>query len=132
MPYADSVKDLLDLLSEGTRHLMKAVAFVKEAGVDYMDLFGRQLVDMAIALINGYLLCGQASSPVAMDVPTADSTPNGSPKTVPITQRKEMMARRYITRNAVKIRALADEIGSGDKSTFKEFEVLAGPVPELG
>lgn len=132
MPYADSVKDLLDLLSEGTRHLMKAVAFVKEAGVDYMDLFGRQLVDMAIALINGYLLCGQASSPVAMDVPTADSAPNGSPKTVPITQRKEMMARRYITRNAVKIRALADEISSGDKSTFKEFEVLAGPVPELG
>jgi hypothetical protein len=43
-----------------------------------------------------------------------------------------MMARRYITRNAEKIRALAAEICSGDKSSFKEYEILAGPVPELG
>ncbi len=132
LPYADSVRDLLDLLAEGTQQLFKAVAFVKEAGVDYMDLFGRQLVDIAIALINGYLLCGQASSRVQMQVPIADDTTNGSGKTVPMAERKLMLARRYITRNAPKIRAWAEEVCSGDKSTFKEYEVLAGPVPELG
>jgi len=49
-----------------------------------------------------------------------------------MTERKLMLARRYITRNAPKIRAWAEEVCSGDKSTFKEYEVLAGPVPELG
>lgn len=132
LPYADSVKDLLALLAEGTQQLTKAVAFVKEAGVDYMDLFGRKLVDVAIALINGYLLCGQASSKVQMQVPVAEDASSSSGKTVPMTERKLMMARRYITRNAPQIRAWTEEICSGDKSTFKEYEVLAGPVPELG
>lgn len=131
MDYADSVKDLLKLLEEGTEHLKKASAYVKEAGVDYMDLYGRQLVDIAIYLIIGYLFCGQASSKVQMEVPVAGNGQADQPKTIPMTQRKEMLARRYITRNAEKIRALTAEICSGDKSTFKEYEVLAGPVPEL-
>jgi len=69
---------------------------------------------------------------VEMDVPVASNGQADGPKTISMTKRKEMMARRYIRRNAEKIRALAAEICSGDRSTFKEYEALAGPVPELG
>jgi hypothetical protein len=44
-------------------------------------------------------------------------------------QRKAMMARRYVTRNAPKIAALAEGICAGDKSTFANYEALVGPVP---
>jgi len=43
-------------------------------------------------------------------------------------ERKEMTARRYITRNAPKIAALAELIRTGDKSTFTDYEALVGPV----
>ncbi|HOK95479.1 MAG TPA: acyl-CoA dehydrogenase family protein [Anaerohalosphaeraceae bacterium] len=124
--YVDSVTDLLALLSDGSQMLLKCVAFTKEQGVEYMDLYGRQLVDMAIALINGYLLCGQASSSVKMLVRTA----GGSDAVIPMIQRKEALARRYVTRSAAMIKSLAEEVLSGDRSTFKQYEVLAGPVPE--
>ncbi|MCI0498899.1 MAG: acyl-CoA dehydrogenase family protein [Planctomycetales bacterium] len=130
-PYADSVKDLLDMLAEGGRTLLKCAAFAKEQGVDYMDLYGRQLVDIAIALINGYLFCGQASSKVDMQVAVAGNGDPNAPKTIPMTRRKEAVARRYVTRNASLIKSLAEEILSGDRSTFKEYEALVGPVPEL-
>lgn len=129
--YADSVKDLLPLLKEGTETLLKCAAFAKEQGVDYMDLYGRQLVDMAIALINGYLFCGQASSKVEMEVSMANNSQADAPKTVPITKRKETIARRYVTRNAALNKSLAEEVLSGDKTTFKDYEALIGPVPEM-
>lgn len=130
--YAESVKDLLAILAEGTQTLKECIAFVKEQGVDYMDLVGRPLVDIAIALINGYLFCDQASSKVAVETATAESGDAATPKKVPMAQRKLMMARRYIIRNAAQLKGLADLIKSGDKSTFREYEVLAGAVPELG
>jgi hypothetical protein len=64
---------------------------------------------MAIDLINGYLFCSQASDKRGM-------------------QRKAEIARRYITRNAPKIAALAELIKMGDKSTFTEYEAMIGPV----
>lgn len=132
LDYADSVKDLLALLAEGKQTLKQCIAFVKEQGVDYMDLVGRPLVDMAIALINGYLFCGQASSTVQFEVAAAESGDAETPKKLLMTQRKRMMARRYILRTAAQIKAWAEQVKSGDKSTFREYEVLAGPVPELG
>jgi hypothetical protein len=97
-----------------------------------MDLWGRPLVDMAIALINGYLFCGQASSAVQMDTAVAESGDAQMPKKVSMADRKLMVARRYITRNAAQIKAWAEKITSGDKSSFREYEILAGPVPEIG
>ncbi|MCE5185725.1 MAG: acyl-CoA dehydrogenase family protein [Planctomycetaceae bacterium] len=130
-PYSDSVKDLLALLKEGSETLSKCAAFAKEQGVDYMDLYGRQLVDIAIALINGYLFCGQASSKVEMQAAVANNGDPDAPKTVPMAKRKETIAQRYITRNAALIKTLAEEVLSGDRSTFKEYETLVGPVPEI-
>jgi len=97
-----------------------------------MDLYGRALVDIAIDLINGYLLCGQASTKVQMDAPVAENGSAGNGQTIPMKKRKAMLARRYITKNAPKITALAELIRSGDKSTFTDYEALIGPVPEKG
>jgi hypothetical protein len=121
-------RNLLETLAEGVHKLNEAVAFVKGQGAEYTNLCGQALVDIAIDLINGYLLCGQASSSVDMEVPVAVAG-NGDGQMIPMKQRKAMMARRYITRNAPKIAALAAGICAGDKSTFTDYEALVGPVP---
>jgi hypothetical protein len=125
--YDDEVKDMLELLAEGTEQLKEAITYVKEQGNEYMDLYGRPLVDIAIDLINGYLFCGHASTKVDMEVPIADNGA-GSSKTIPMKKRKAVLARRYITKNAPKIAALTKLIRTGDKSTFTEYETLVGPV----
>ncbi len=127
--YDEKVKDLLGTLAEGTEQLKESVAFIKEQGTEYMDLYGRALVDMAIDLINGYLFCGQASTKVDMQVPMAENGKNNNGKTVAMKERKAVIARRYVTKNAPKIAALAELIRSGDKSTFTDYEAMVGPVP---
>jgi alkylation response protein AidB-like acyl-CoA dehydrogenase len=114
--YDPQLKDLLEKLSAGMEQLKSTIAFVKENGNEYMDLYGRGLVDIAIDLINGYLFCGQASD-------KRWTTEDGR-----WTQRKAEIARRYITRNAPKIAALAELIKMGDKSTFTEYEAIIGTV----
>jgi hypothetical protein len=132
MDYDDHVKDLLETLAQGTAKMKEAIAFIKENGNEYMDLYGRPLVDIAIDLINGYLFCSQASSKVDMQVPVAGNGQADSPKTISMSQRKAEIARRFITKNALKIMALTELIRTGDKSTFNEYESLVGPVPEAG
>jgi hypothetical protein len=130
--YDAQVQDLLEKLAEGTEQLKDSVTFVKENGNEYMDLYGRALVDIAIDLIIGFLLCGQASTKVDTEIPVAEDSPAGNGQTIPVKERKAMIARRYITKNAPKIAALAELIRTGDKSTFRQYEVLVGPAPELG
>ncbi|MBN1815922.1 MAG: acyl-CoA dehydrogenase family protein [Sedimentisphaerales bacterium] len=127
--YDGGLRNLLDILAEGTAQLFKAVAFVKEAGVDYMDLYGRDLVDSAVELIIGYLFCDQASTNVDMQTALADGADNGQ-KTISMKERKVLIARRYVARTAPQIHARAERICSGDKSTFREYEALVGPVPQ--
>jgi alkylation response protein AidB-like acyl-CoA dehydrogenase len=126
--YEPQVKDLLDILKQDTELLLKAVVFVKDTGVDYMDLYGRALVDTAIYIIAGFLFCGQASSKTDMEVGVADGD-NGQGQTVSMKKRKEMIARRYITKNSAVIKSLVETIIKGDRSTFEQYEALAGPVP---
>ena len=127
--YDENVKDLLDILADGMKKMNEAVAFVKENGNEYMDLYGRPLVDIAIDLIIGYLFCGQASTKVDMKVPLAENGQTDNGKMIPIRQRKAMLARRFIIKNAPKVAALAGLICTGDKSTFNDYEALVGPVP---
>jgi alkylation response protein AidB-like acyl-CoA dehydrogenase len=126
--YDGEVKDLLVILDEGTRLLTESIPFVKEQGNEYMDLYGRALVDIAIDLINGYLLCGQASTKVDMEAPVAEAGAGGKGQTISMKERKAMAARRYVTKNAPKIAALAKLIVMGDKSTFTEYGALVGPA----
>ncbi|MHC4604374.1 MAG: acyl-CoA dehydrogenase family protein, partial [Planctomycetota bacterium] len=92
--FQPEVKDLLDKLAEGAEQLNKSIAFVKENGNEYMDLYGRALVDITIELITGYLLCGQASTTVDMDVAAAESGQADNGETIPMKQRKAIIARR--------------------------------------
>jgi alkylation response protein AidB-like acyl-CoA dehydrogenase len=130
--YESEIKDLLDILAESSKHLEASIKAVKENGVEYMDLYGRALVDIAIYLINGYLLCGQASSKADMQVPVADGNnplrSEASGQMVSMKKRKAIVARRYITRQAGQVAALAGMIQSGDKSTFTDYEAVVQPV----
>ena len=71
--YDPELKDLLAKLAEGTKQLFSAVAFVKQQVAEYMDLYGRPLVDIAMDLIVGYLFCDYASTKVEMTVAVEDS-----------------------------------------------------------
>jgi hypothetical protein len=126
------IGDLLETLAKGRELLKESVVYVKQQGNEYMDLYGRAVVDIAIDLINGYLFCGQASTKVDMEVPVAENGSGDNGKTISMKQRKAIVARRYVTKNAPKITALAELIRTGDKSTFTEYEALVGPVPEAG
>jgi hypothetical protein len=126
--YEPEVKGLLEKLGEGTEQLKSSVAFVKEQGTEYMDLYGRALVDIAIDLINGYLFCGQASTKVDMEVATSVENVKGDNGTIFMKERKAKIARRYVTKNAPKIAAIAELICGGDKSTFSDYETLIGPI----
>lgn len=128
--YAAEVKDLIDTLAEDVERLKVAIEFVKDKGNDYMDLCGRALTDAAIALINGYLLCDQASTKVQMDVDVATDASSANGQVVPMKQRKTLVARRYVERNAPQIKALTELICQGDQSTFSDYEALVGPVQE--
>ena len=128
--YEPQVKDLLDILKQDTELVLKAAAFAKEKGVDYMDLYGRGLVDAAICLICGYLFCSQASSKIDMEVDVADEKYNSQEHTISMKKRKEMIARRYITKNTPIIKSHFDSILGGNRSTFEQYGALAGPVPQ--
>ena len=126
--YEPQLNDLLEKLAEGTERLKAAVEFVKEQGNEYMDLYGKALVDIAIDLINGYLFCGQASTAVDMEVAVGEAGANSDGQAIPIRQRKAIVARRYVTKNAPKTAALCEQICSGDKTTFIEYGSIIGPV----
>jgi hypothetical protein len=128
--YDPQLEDLLAKLAEGTKQLKRAVTFVKHQGTEYMDLYGRPLVDIAIDLIVGYLFCDYASSKVDMDVPIDVEAGESKEQTMPMKKRKAIVARRFITKNTIKIDALVQLICSGDKSTLADFSALVGPVVE--
>jgi 3-(methylthio)propanoyl-CoA dehydrogenase len=130
MEYGENVKDLLPKLAAGTEQLKRAILFVKENGNEYMDLYGRAIVDIAIDLICGYLFCRQASAKIDMQVPVSGKGGKADhEQTVPMKERKAKIARRFINKAAPKIAALAEQICSGDKSTFGDYEKLVLPVP---
>lgn len=124
-PYDQQLGELLALLADGRQVLAKTVAFVKEAGNDYMDLYGRPLVDIAVDLIQGYMLCDQASTKVHMELEQSEATAGS---TVSVKQRKAMIAGRFVRRNHYKHKALSELICSGDRSTFQQYGVIVNPV----
>ncbi len=127
--YDEKLNDLLEKLAHGTGQLKKVVEFTKGNGNEYMDLYGKALVDIAIDLIIGYLFCSQASTKVDMHLPlSADAGKADSEKTITIKERKTKIARRFITKNAPKLTALTEKICAGDKSTFTDYQTIVPPV----
>ncbi len=99
-PLAQKLADVLPLLAQ-------AVAFVKEQGSEYMELHGRQLVDIACDLYMAYLLLNQARH----------------------SQEKLITASRYILEITPRVKYNYELITSGDRSSLDCFETLAGPLP---
>jgi hypothetical protein len=105
-PDGPRLNELKQKLVEGRERLMEGIAFVKEQGVSYMDLYGRKLVDSATAVLIGQLLLEQA---------TAD-------------KRKPLVARRFIESSLATLQRDMTLLRSGDRSVLTEFETLVGPA----
>lgn len=106
--YADAaLKELRTILDEGKAQVIKGIAFVKAKGGEYMDLWGRKLVDAATAVLIGHLLLQQAAA----------------------CDRKKAVARRFITLGAPTIKRDIDLVCSDDRSAIDNYELIAGPVP---
>ncbi len=99
-PMVQEIRDALPLMDE-------AVAYVKEAGMEYMDLVARKLVDMAMDLILGSLFCDYATG----------------------KDQKKAVARRWLSAKLPLVRMHHQVICSGDRQIISDFDVLAGPVP---
>jgi len=102
------IAPLIEQIRAGLAELSEAVAFVKaQGGTEYMDLVGRKLVDMAIALVVGALFCDAAVE----------------------SGRKLAVARRWLADKMPELRMNKELILAGDRSVISDFEALAGPVP---
>ena len=97
--------DLKQKLGESKERVLRGVVFVKERGNDYMDLYGRKLVDAAATLLIGHLLLRQAEA----------------------NDRKRLVARRFIDSQLPAVRRDIERVCSGDQTPLDEFEAIAGP-----
>jgi hypothetical protein len=108
LEYTDKLlNELKGLLDEGKNLVLKGVAFVKERGGEYMDLYGRRLVDAAAVVLIGHLLLAQAAQ----------------------NERKRQVARRFIGAGLPTVRREIELVCSGDRAVIDDFETLAGPAP---
>ncbi len=106
--YTDALlAELAKKLVEGRELITKAIAYTKERGGSYMDLYGRKLVDSAIAVIVGHLFISQGAK----------------------SERKKAVAKRFIDTQLPTIRRDVELICSGDVSAMEQYAVLAGPLP---
>ncbi len=104
--WPETLKDVVDALTEARKLLGEIVAFVKtQPGTTYMDLHGRSIVDAAIDIICGCIFLRDAAI-------SADKAPR---------------ARRWARTRLIRVRYLRESVLSGEVSTLKEFEALAGP-----
>ncbi|MGI6099135.1 MAG: acyl-CoA dehydrogenase family protein [Kiritimatiellia bacterium] len=100
-----AVAPLVEQVRAGLKALETAVAYVKEhpEGIAYRDLYARKLVDMAVDLLIAALFCDQAAA----------------------SERKLLVARRWLGECLPRGRALQERICSGETLTFTDFEALA-------
>lgn len=103
----ETLAGLKQKLIEARAQIAGAVVFAKEKGSEYMDLYGRRLVDSAIAVLVGHLFLAQATK----------------------SDRKKLVARRYIETQMANIRRDVELICSGDKSALEQYSQLSGPLP---
>ena len=108
--YDDPLLDeLKQKLIEGREQIVRAVDSAKGQGGGYLLLVARRLVDAALSVIIGHLFLGQAKA----------------------DDRKKRVARRFILRDMPVLQMHCEQIFSGDTTTIEEYDLLAGPVPEV-
>ena len=92
---------------DGKDQVVEAIAFVKERGVEYMDLYGRKLVDSALTVLIGHLLLCQAKD----------------------NERKKVVAKRFIDTGLPTLQRDLALLSTGDMTVLESYDTLAGPVP---
>jgi hypothetical protein len=106
--YTDELLDSLKgKLTKAKADILEAIKFVKERGNEYMDLYGRKLVDAAAVVLIGHLLLQQAA----------------------VNDRKKAVARRFIETGLPTVGRDLELICSGDQSALTEYDLIAGPSP---
>ncbi len=108
LDWPEDMADLNEKLKESAKKLSEALVFVKQQGTEYMDLYGRKIVDVACDIYLGYLFLRQGLH----------------------SERKKEIARRFILSAVPRIQANCELIKSGDKSTFDKFDSIVGAVEE--
>jgi len=101
--------ELQQSLIDAKQRVLEAIAFVKSQGTSYLDLSGKRLVDAALTIIIGHLFLGQGER----------------------SERKQRVARRFITRELPVLEMNCRQILTGDTSAMDEYQTLAGPVPAV-
>ena len=106
----DAERHLRDTLGQMRGLLQNAVDIVKAGGNDYLDLTARQLVDVAIDILVGYLLLDQAQH----------------------SDHKKAVAARFITQALPRAKAKMEQVASKERSTLDAYDTIIGPLVEVG
>jgi len=132
-----TLHELQQKLIEGKKLVLEGIAFVKERGVEYMDLYGRKLVDAGITVLVGHLLLRQAADTRAGASwgsngrsgasRSTGSLPDPLPGGAGVNAHKKLVARRFIETGLPTLRRDIALLLSGDTTVMSEFETLAGP-----
>lgn len=96
-------------LDEAHELVTESIAFIKTKDASYMNLVGRQLVDMSISIVVGYLLLEQAVD----------------------NDRKKVVADCFITKQMDQLKMKHGQILSGNTTILSEYDLIAGPVPTV-
>jgi len=135
-----SLHELQQKLIEGKKLILQGIGFVKERGVEYMDLYGRRLVDAGITVLVGHLLLQQAAA--KRPGTRADALPSVGTRPGPLPQsphpgplprgeggneHKKLVARRFIDTGLATAERDIRVLCRGDTSVLTDFEALAGP-----
>jgi len=106
--WPSDLNDAIEKIRAGKDLLNEAIAFVKDqGGVEYMDLMGRRLTDMAIYLIVAALFADQATA----------------------KESKKVILHRWLATKMPELKMNHEFILSGERSPMTDFETLAGPLP---
>jgi len=108
MDWPESHKNLVEMLIQAAQKLSDTLTVVKAQGAEYMDLYGRRIVDVASDIYIGYLFLQQAR----------------------YNDRKEAVARRFITTALPRIETNCRLISSADKSTMTDFDLVVGRIAD--
>ncbi|MCD6459605.1 acyl-CoA dehydrogenase family protein [bacterium] len=110
MDYSQTDSSYLKILEQSRKYLADAIDYLKSQNKSALiDLHARKLVDIAIDIYIGYLFLGQAQH----------------------SDRKKIVADRYIKTTTEKIKMNFSIIKSGEQSTLDNFDELLGAVPEM-
>jgi len=101
------LEGLAKKLRAARKDLAKCIEYVKKKGSDYTDLYARDLVDIAIDVLVGYLFLHQAAK----------------------SKKKLITARHFIARAVPRMKMLARRVTSGDQTILKHFKTIAGAPP---